>query len=73
MKQDLMRYIPKEFKAYVVDIYEGEKEWNEYSQRWNVPIYVEWKSGETGCYQNKGYMRFILKDQHTPEEFAERV
>ena len=59
---ELMRYIPKEYKNEVADIYKGEKEWNEYTQRWNTLIVVEWKDGETSTYQNAGYMKNLLKE-----------
>lgn len=69
LDQNLLKYIPKEYKSLVVDIYEGEKEWNEYTNRWNTELVVEWANGETSYFQNKGYAKFILKDQHSPEEF----
>ena len=62
MTKELMRYIPKEYKEQVSDIYEGEREWNEITQRWNTPIVVEWTDGEENIYQNKSYMKFKLKE-----------
>lgn len=69
MNKELMKYIPKEYKALVVDIYEGEKEYNEYTNKWNTELVVEWVNGETSYFQNKSYAKFVLKDQHSPEEF----
>ena len=60
MTNKLMRYIPKEYKSQVADIYEAEKEWNEYTQRWNTLITVEWTDGEKNTYQNASYMRAKL-------------
>lgn len=62
MNKDLMRYIPKEYKDEVEDIYEAGKEWNEYTNRWNVLVTVEWKDGETNTYQNKSYMKAKLTE-----------
>ena len=70
MNKELMRYIPKEFKALVVDIYEGKKEWNEITKTWSTEVIVDWVNGETSRFQNKTWMQEVLKDQHTPEEFA---
>lgn len=70
MNKELMRYIPKEFKALVVDIYEGKKEWNEITKKWSIEVIVDWVNGETSRFQNKTWMKEVLKDQHTPEEFA---
>lgn len=70
MNKELMRYIPKEFKALVVDIYEGKKEWNEITKKWSTEVIVDWINGETSRFQNKTWMQEVLKDQHTPEEFA---
>ena len=70
MNKELMRYIPKEFKALVEDIREGEKEWNEITKKWSREIIVDWVNGETSRFQNKTWMQEVLKEQHTPEEFA---
>lgn len=70
MKQDLMRYIPKNFKALVADIYEGEKEWNEVTNRWNVPVVIEWQNGETSIFANKTFIRGCLNEFHSPEEYC---
>ena len=70
MNKELMRYIPKEFKALVEDIYEGKKEWNEITKKWSTEVIVDWVNGETSRFQNKTWMQEVLKDQHTPEEFA---
>lgn len=66
---DLMRYIPKEYKHLVQDIYESEREWNEYTNRWNTPVIVEWQNGESTIFQNKGFMRNALKEFHSPDEY----
>ena len=62
MTKELMRYIPKEYKDQVSDIYEGEREWNEITKRWNTTIVVEWTDEEVNEYQNKSYMRMKLKE-----------
>lgn len=69
MNKQLMKYIPKEYKELVEDIYEGEKVWNETTNAWNTYLVVEWKNGETSTFQNKGYARNILKEFHSPEEY----
>lgn len=71
MNKELMRYIPKEFKALVVDIYEGEEEYNEITRRMQIPITVEWQNGEVSYFANKTWMRVNLKEQCFPEDFAE--
>ena len=70
MKNDLMKYIPKEFKALVVDIYEGKTEWNEITNRWNTTVVVEWQNGETSVFQNKSFMKECLKEFHTADEYC---
>lgn len=62
MKEKLMRYIPKEYKAEVADIYEAGREWNEVTNRWNTLITVEWTDGSENTYQNASYMSFKLKE-----------
>lgn len=62
MANKLMRYIPKEYKNQVADIYEAGKEWNEYTNRWNVLITVEWTDGRENTYQNASYMQNLLKE-----------
>lgn len=59
---ELMRYIPKEYKNEVENIKKGEKVWNEYTNRWNVTIIVEWKDGEVNEYQNASYMKEKLAE-----------
>ena len=58
----LMRYIPKEYKNEVADIYEGEREYNDVTKKWNTKIVVEWKDEEINTYQNASYMRFKLTE-----------
>ena len=71
MNKELMRCIPKEFKALVMDIREGKKEWNEITKKWSTEIIVDWVNGETDIFQNKTWMKAVLKEFHAPEEFAE--
>ena len=66
---DLMRYIPREYKALVTGIYEAEQEWNDVTNRWNTPIVVEWENGEVSTFQNKSFMTNSLKEFHAPDEF----
>ena len=58
----LMRYIPKYYKQEVKNIYKTERVWNDYTQRCNQMITVEWKDGETAIYQNAAYMFNKLKE-----------
>lgn len=60
--KELMRYIPKEYKADVENIKKGEKVWNEYTKKWNTTIIVEWKDGNVNEYQNASYMFNTLKE-----------
>ena len=60
--KELLKYIPKQYKAEVENIRKGEKVWNEYTKRWNTTIIVEWKDGTENEYQNASYMRELLKD-----------
>lgn len=62
MMNKLMRYIPKEYKNEVADIYEAEREWNEVTKRWNTKIRVEWADGEVNTYQNASYMKAKLTE-----------
>lgn len=62
MTNKLMRYIPKEYRSQVVDIYKAEKEWNVHTQRWNTLITVEWIDGKKNTYQNASYIKNLLKD-----------
>ena len=62
MNNSLMTYIPKEYKKDVASISKGEKVWNEYTNRWNTTIVVEWKDGEVNEYQNASYMRNKLAE-----------
>ena len=60
--KDLMRYIPKEFKADVKDIRTGSKEWDEVTRHWATTVIVTWLDGEQNEYANKTFMREKLKD-----------
>lgn len=60
--KELMRYIPKEYKNEVANIKKGEKVYNEYTNRWNITIIVEWKDGEINEYQNASYMKEKLEE-----------
>ena len=70
MENDLMKYIPKEYKALVENIYEGKREFNDITRKWNVNIVVEWINGEVSIFQNKTWMKEVLKEQHTIDEFT---
>jgi len=63
-KKKLLAYIPKEFKPYVADIYEGEKEWNETTKRWNTELVVEWENGGVSYFASKTYARECLKETY---------
>ena len=62
MANDLMRYIPKEFKADVKDIRTGSKEWDEVTRHWATTVIVTWLDGEQNEYANKTFMREKLKE-----------
>lgn len=68
-QNELMKYIPKEYKLLVVDIYTGESEWNEVTKRWNTELVVEWENGKTSRFQTKSYARETLKEFYWPEDF----
>jgi len=71
MNKDLMKYIPKEYKALVEDITAAEeKTYNEITKKWDYEIIVTWQNGETSYFQNKSHMKNVLKDFHTPEEYT---
>lgn len=67
----LMKYIPREYKKLVVDIYEGEKEWDEIRHLWLVPVTVEWENFTITKFANKEHMRACLKEFHAPDEYRE--
>lgn len=67
---NIKAYIPKEFKKFVVDCYNGEKEYDEETKRFYTPIIVEWENGEVSSFKSKEWMRFNLKESHFPEEFS---
>lgn len=63
MDKKLMKYIPKEYKAEVEDIYWGEKDFDDVvMERWYTPLVVEWKDGEVSRYASGAYARFKLKE-----------
>lgn len=70
MEKDLMKYIPKEYRTLVENIHEGKKEFNDITRKWNVNIVVEWINGEVSIFQNKTWMKKVLKEQHTIDEFT---
>ena len=70
MKEDLMKYIPKEYKTLVESIQEGEREYDEITGKWSTNIIVEWINGEVSIFQNKTWMKKVLKEQHTTDEFT---
>ena len=59
---NLMRYIPKEYKNEVDNIYLGDREYNEVTKRWSNLIVVEWKDGEQSIYASAEFMRNKLKE-----------
>ena len=65
----LMRYIPKEYKKLVVQIYEGNRYWDEVKSHWNKELIVEWENGEESTFANKTYAYNVLKEFHDPEEY----
>lgn len=68
---DLMRYIPKEFKPFVVNIYEGEKEFDEITRRWNTRLVVEWQNGEQSDFKNKTWAFTCLKEFYMVDDVKE--
>jgi hypothetical protein len=69
MNKKLMQYVPKEYKNLVTNISEGEPEYNEITGGTAKPVIVEWENGETSTFQNKGHMRAVLKEFHSPDEY----
>lgn len=69
LDKELMKGIPKEFKPYVENIYKGKEEWDEETERYYRPLIVEWENGETSSFKSKKFASFVLKDQHSPDEF----
>lgn len=72
LDKKLMGYIPKEYKPYVADIYEGEKEWNDVTQRWNRELVVEWENGETSYFANKAHAKQSLKEMYSIDDVKKR-
>ena len=65
MNKTLLKYIPKFYKPFVKDIVKCDKEWNEYTKRWNIPIKVIWSvngNEEEETFQNASYMYNLLKE-----------
>lgn len=71
MNKTLLRYIPKEFKPFVVDIYEGDKEFDEIKRRWNTRLVVEWQNGERSEFTNKSWALTCLKEVYMIEDVKE--
>lgn len=70
MNKNLLKYIPKEYKNLVTYIGEAnEKEYNEITKKWDVNIIVEWENGETSYFQNKSFMKNVLNEFHSPDEY----
>ena len=64
-KHPLIEYIPKHYRPYVTNIYRGEKEWNDITQRWNQPVIVEWTvedEVEEETFANAAHMKSLLKE-----------
>lgn len=70
LNKELMKYIPREYKSLVVDIYEGEDEYDERTNRMSTPIIVEWQNGEISRFQHKTWMRICLKEFHSTDEYT---
>ena len=68
MNKNLMKYVPKEYKKLVVNIYEDGTEYNDDTQRENKLITVEWANGETATYTAR-LMFCILREFHGPDEY----
>ena len=66
----LMRYIPKEYKDQVANIYEAGREWNDYTQKWNTLVTVEWIDGEENTYQNASYIDMMTGNDFRFETFT---
>ena len=68
-RSKLMQLVPREYKNLVVDIYEGDKEWDDETHRWYQVVVVEWVNGETSRFA-KDKMRINLKEFHGPDEYS---
>lgn len=63
MNNNLMRYIPKEYKQEVENIEKCRgMVYNENTGKWNTMICVTWKDGRKNSYQNATYMWHVLRD-----------
>lgn len=63
--RELLTYVPKMYKKYVESIHRCEKEWDERTHRWYVPIEITWNiNGDvlTQVFQTANYMRFSIKE-----------
>ena len=69
MNKSLLAYIPREYKPLVTDIYDGDREWNDHTKKWNTNLIVEWQNGETSYFANKTFARECLKEFHSPDEY----
>lgn len=63
-------YIPKEYRELIDNVYNGTKQWNEITKRWNVPVVVEWKNGEESYFGNAAHMKHQLREMYSPEDFV---
>lgn len=64
MKKQLMKYIPRLFKPYVVDIYEGKEEFNPVTNRSAKTLIVEWQNGEKSEFANKTWARICINETY---------
>ncbi len=63
-KKELMKYIPKDYKPYVVNIFEGKKDFNPITGRIATLLCVEWENGVVSEFANKNWARTCIKETY---------
>lgn len=71
MKQQLMKYIPKKFKPYVIDIYEGKKEINPITNRLATTLIVKWKNEKISVFANKRWASAVIHCTYSLDDVRE--
>lgn len=70
MNKKLMKYIPKEYKKLVNNIYEGKQYFDEDDHKWRKDMIVEWENGTKSYFQKRTIAADILKEFHMTSEFS---
>lgn len=59
----LLRYIPKDYKQDVVELFREEEEWSEETQKWVRPVTVKLRNGAILSFRSAKHMLFALQNQ----------